>query len=424
MDEVARWAFEVWNEPNLEVFWTGTPGRLPAPVRRGGPRGQGRRRAAARRRPVHRGVASGSRRWRHTPRRTSVPLDFVTTHTYGNLPLDIRPALEPARVRRHPDLVDGVGRRLDPLRRRSTTASSVRPSCSAASHAVQGRLDALAYWVISDHFEELGRPPALFHNGFGLLTVGNLRKPRYWARPPCRAPGRRACSAAPLDGDGADVLVQAWATRHDDGTVDVLLWNGTINAALMDGDARLDRVVVSCPIHGPARPPRTRRRWRGSMPSTPTSSTAHTDGADWPDAEGWKRLHAADELFEERLPDVTPQQGADQLRDHAAPAGRGTRALDPRRHRRHPASRLRNHGRHRRNELMMNRLPRLRSALLLTAAVALATTDPRRLRRCRRRQRHRRLGVRRADHPGRRRQPDAGGELQPVSRRRSSRALG
>ena len=44
-----------------------------------------------------------------------------------------------------------------------------------------GRLDALSHWVASDHFEELGRPPRLFHGGFGLLTVGNLRKPR------CRA---------------------------------------------------------------------------------------------------------------------------------------------------------------------------------------------------------------------------------------------
>jgi xylan 1,4-beta-xylosidase len=33
-------------------------------------------------------------------------------------------------------------------------------------------------------------------------------------------------------------------TRHDDGTVDVLLWNGTVNAALVDGDPRLDRDVT------------------------------------------------------------------------------------------------------------------------------------------------------------------------------------
>ncbi len=44
--------------------------------------------------------------------------------------------------------------------------------------SAQGRADALAYWVVSHHFEELGRAPRLLHGGFGLLTVGNLRKPR------------------------------------------------------------------------------------------------------------------------------------------------------------------------------------------------------------------------------------------------------
>ena len=44
-----------------------------------------------------------------------------------------------------------------------------------------GRIEALGYWVVSDHFEELGRPPALLHGGFGLRTVGELRKPRWWA---------------------------------------------------------------------------------------------------------------------------------------------------------------------------------------------------------------------------------------------------
>ena len=44
-----------------------------------------------------------------------------------------------------------------------------------------GRIESLAPWVASDHFEELGRPPRLLHGGFGLLTVGNLAKPKFWA---------------------------------------------------------------------------------------------------------------------------------------------------------------------------------------------------------------------------------------------------
>ena len=47
--------------------------------------------------------------------------------------------------------------------------------------SAMGRIESLSYWVVSDHFEELGRPPALLHGGFGLRTVGELRKPRWWA---------------------------------------------------------------------------------------------------------------------------------------------------------------------------------------------------------------------------------------------------
>lgn len=47
--------------------------------------------------------------------------------------------------------------------------------------SAMGRLEALAYWTVSDHFEELGRAGELLHGGFGLLAIGNLRKPRWWA---------------------------------------------------------------------------------------------------------------------------------------------------------------------------------------------------------------------------------------------------
>jgi beta-xylosidase len=54
-------------------------------------------------------------------------------------------------------------------------------TAAAAARSAAGRVDALSWWVASDHFEELGRPTSLLHGGVGLLTVGNLRKPRLWA---------------------------------------------------------------------------------------------------------------------------------------------------------------------------------------------------------------------------------------------------
>ena len=166
-------------------------------------------------------------------------------------------------------------------------------------------MDALAYWVISDHFEELGRPPRLFHNGFGLLTVGNLRKPRYWAVHLAAHLGDQVL-ATELTGDGAEVLVRAWATKHADGTIDVLVWNGTINGAVMDGDPRLDRDVQHL-----ARAPRAQRlQVRLARVDQHHSNIVASCPSDieWPDAALWQSLHAQDHLHEEPLDAVAAGQ--------------------------------------------------------------------------------------------------------------------
>jgi xylan 1,4-beta-xylosidase len=150
----------------------------------------------------------------------------------------------------------------------------------------------------------------LFHDGFGLLTVGNLRKPRYWAAHLAAQLGDDVLDTQ-LDGDGAGVLVQAWATRHDNGTVDVLVWNGTINAALFQGDPRLDRRVTLTLENLPA--------------STYTAEVARVDQrhsniaewlpttTDWPDAEEMATLRAHDALDTEPLGVLTAVNGGLQI---------------------------------------------------------------------------------------------------------------
>ena len=89
---MSRWAFEVWNEPNLEVFWSGTPQEyfrlydvsaravksVHPDLRVGGPSS-----AAAGWIGELLGHLEGS----------DLPLDFLSTHVYGNVPLDLRPVL-------------------------------------------------------------------------------------------------------------------------------------------------------------------------------------------------------------------------------------------------------------------------------------------------------------------------------------------
>jgi len=303
--EVAQWAFEVWNEPNLAVFWPGSRDeylRLYDEAAR----------AVKAAHPGLRvgGPASAAAEWvellaEHAVA-DGVPLDFVSTHTYGNMPLDLRPALLRHGFGGIPAWWTewGVG---------STHFGPVHDSALGAPfvlsgfHSAQGRLDKVAYWVISDHFEELGRPQRLFHNGFGLLTVGNLRKPRYWAVHLAEHQGDEVLRTD-LTGDGAGTLVQAWATRHDDdGTIDVLVWNGTINAALLAGDSRLDR-DVRLTITG--LPATIRHATLARVDERHSNVVAHCPAdVSWPDDALWARLRASDTLHEEQLPEVIPDDG-------------------------------------------------------------------------------------------------------------------
>lgn len=305
IDEVSRWAFEVWNEPNLEVFWSGTPAEYLRLYEE----------AAAAVKGVDQrlrigGPATAAGEWieplaAHAAA-TGLPLDFVSTHTYGNLPLDLRPAL-----RRHGlGSIDvwwtewGIG---------AGHFGEVHDGVLGAPFVLtglldaQGRVDALAYWVVSDHFEELGRPPRLFHNGFGLLSVGNLRKPRYWAVHLAQQLGDQVL---PLrsDGDGAGTLVRTWAARRDDGTVDVLVWNGTINVALRDGDARLDR-QVRVQVDGLPDVPLRASLARVDEGHSNIATHCPAD-VSWPDREFWLKLRPADRLHVEPLPPVAAKAGS------------------------------------------------------------------------------------------------------------------
>jgi xylan 1,4-beta-xylosidase len=330
--EVAQWAFEVWNEPNLAVFWAASRDdylRLYDEAARAIKAVDPRLRVG--------GPATAAAEWiellaAHAAG-AGLPLDFVSTHTYGNLPLDLRPAL----ARHGFDGADiwwtewGVG---------ATHFGAVHdgvfgaPFVLSGLQSAQARLSRIAYWVISDHFEELGRPSRLFHNGFGLLTVGNLRKPRYWAYHLAAHQGDQVLRAD-LAGDGAGTLVQAWASRHDDGTVDVLVWNGTINTALLGGDPRLDR-RVHLTVTG--LPPAAYQPTLARVDEQHSNVAAHCPvDVDWPDESLWARLRAADQLHEEQLPVVRgdaahfefhlPMPGVARIRlaaarQHSTPSGR------------------------------------------------------------------------------------------------------
>lgn len=324
IDEVERWGFEVWNEANLDVFWSGSKEqyfRLYEEAARaiksvderlvvGGPSTAAAGWVADFLDFV---IASGS------------PLDFFSTHTYGNVPLNLRPALE-ARGLGHVQIwwtEWGV----TPTHFAGVTDSAFgAPFVLHGMKRAQDSADALAYWVVSDHFEELGRPGRLLHGGFGLLTVGNLRKPRYWALALAEQLADELVDVE-IAGDGAGSLVDGWGSRHRDGRVDVLLWNGTLDHSKLGGDPLLDRAV--------------RLRIDGLRAATYGASVARVDNkhsnialavgdTDWPDEASWSRLRKADRLEEEPLGDLAPEAGSLELELNLPMPGVAGLRLEPR----------------------------------------------------------------------------------------------
>jgi xylan 1,4-beta-xylosidase len=312
-DEVRHWPFEVWNEANLAVFWSGSPQdyfRLYDVTA-----------AALRSVDDHLlvgGPSTAAAGWIESflahVEISGAPVDFVSTHTYGNAPIDVRPILD-----RH-------GRGSIPIwwtewGPTPTHRNRVGDTVWAAAFLLRGmksaasRSDAVAHWVVSDHFEELGRPPALRHGGFGLLTVGNLHKPRWWALQLLAGLGDHEL-AVDIEGDGAGSMVEALAAIDEAGSITVLAWNGTLDQSKVDGVESLSR-HVDIDVGGVEAEVYIARHLR--IDESHSNVLGYWDrirgGAPWPTDEQWRDLVTVDTLEElETAKEVTAEDGKVTLR--------------------------------------------------------------------------------------------------------------
>jgi xylan 1,4-beta-xylosidase len=292
-----RWSFEVWNEANLDVFWSGSQEEYlrlydvtVAAVRKvdeelvvGGP-------------------SSAAAQWVELlldhAAESGAPVDFVSTHTYGSPPLDLRPILE--RAGRSDARIWwtewGPGSQHFHLVGDSVFAATFLVDGMVSS---MGRIEALSHWVASDHFEELGRPTKLGHGGFGLLTVGNLRKPRWWALALLDRLGDDRLAVS-LEGDGAGGLVKTLAARGSGGHIGVLVWNSSLDQSRIPADPLLSRSVTVRLEGLPAGTVEVSHHRVDEDHSNVFAAWREMGGAerDWPEGEEWDRLAAADELAE------------------------------------------------------------------------------------------------------------------------------
>lgn len=237
--EVRRWFFEVWNEPNLAGFWekadqaaylalyessARTIKAIDPALRVGGP-------ATA-------GAAWVPELLAFTAAR-GVPIDFVTTHTYGvaggfldekgedDNKLLATPDAIVADVRKVRGQIDATRYKGMPLYFTEWSASynprdPVHDSYVSAPYiltklaATRGLAQGMSYWAYSDLFEEAGPPPTPFHGGFGLMNREGIRKPAWFAyKYLARLRGRTVATGdaeamAATEGGGAQVLLWAW----------------------------------------------------------------------------------------------------------------------------------------------------------------------------------------------------------------------
>ncbi len=202
IDEVRTWPIEVWNEPNLTVFWKDADQaeyfRLYEATARtvkdvddrlqvGGP-----------------AISPGADDWwvpfAEFVEGREVPVDFLAFHAYTSGPAQNVP-FGTYQTLRHPhDLLRQFGAPAQllagsPLAARPKHVtefnSSYRPDNPIHDTAYNAAylapvlanggdlVDSFSYWTLSDVFEEAGVPTSLFHGGFGLLTHGLIPKPTY-----------------------------------------------------------------------------------------------------------------------------------------------------------------------------------------------------------------------------------------------------
>jgi xylan 1,4-beta-xylosidase len=236
LEEVRRWPFEVWNEPNLRSFWSGTQADYFELYRH----------AAEAIKAVDAGIAVGgpataANAWVEEfldfCQRERLPADFVSTHHYPNDPLwtadqDTESELAGGRRGVLREWTEQVRRqtRGRPLYYTEWNASSNpryprQDEPYAAAFAVKTVMEAAelvdcySWWTFSDIFEENYFPSVPFHGGFGLLTLHGVPKPTYRAFELLHRLGTERLTV-----EGAHATVDAWAVRRGE-SLTVLLTN-------------------------------------------------------------------------------------------------------------------------------------------------------------------------------------------------------
>jgi xylan 1,4-beta-xylosidase len=236
IDEVSQWYFEVWNEPNLD-FWGGDPRQstywelydhtaralkaVGDRVRVGGP-------------------ASAQAAWADAfiahCAENHVPVDFVSSHVYGNDKAEDvfgtheaipRNQMVCRAVRKVHDQIKASPMPQLPLIWTEFNASYMNepdvtdstymgPWMADMIRQCDGLVDMMSYWTFSDVFEEQGVVKTPFYGGFGLIAADDIPKPAFAAFQLLHHLGDQRIA---VDSDSALL------SRRKDGALVLAVWN-------------------------------------------------------------------------------------------------------------------------------------------------------------------------------------------------------
>ena len=231
-EEVCRWYFEVWNEPDLYGFWDGTRTQYfelykatvtaikeicPA-LKVGGPatsnfvpdaRFDGEKEDFSCQ-LTHQIEDLDSLSWHGVWIREflayceqeKLPVDFVSTHPYptdfaldesgetrgrsrgiGAARADMTWLLETVRNSAYPDAEIHLTEWSSSPSARDCTHDFLQEACFIVKNNLDciGLADSLSYWTFTDVFEEGGAGDCAFHGGFGLINYQGIPKPAFHA---------------------------------------------------------------------------------------------------------------------------------------------------------------------------------------------------------------------------------------------------
>jgi xylan 1,4-beta-xylosidase len=234
IDEVGRWYFEVWNEPNID-FWGGIPRQdsyfdLYAHTARDLKKVDSRLRVG--------GPATAAASWIPAfldyVTKNHVPIDFISSHGYAddtieNLFHTDENIPEDDRVCRAIEKVQGEIQASSlpnlPLlwtewnvqgQDDSRDTTFVGPGIANTIRECDGHVTMMSFWTFSDVFEEGGPIATPFEGHFGLIAKGGIRKPSYYDFALLHRLGDARIALASKN---------AIATRAADGSLRVVAWN-------------------------------------------------------------------------------------------------------------------------------------------------------------------------------------------------------